>query len=281
VIHVPFDPSTLTGEPRAKWDKLVERAQKATQAVLDAEDGPEAPTLKQEIWKEFKEFMFKHVFGGKCAYCESDLSGHSFGDAEHWRPKSEVRRADGSLVAGHKGYAWLAHEWENLIPSCQQCNNKKGTLFPIVGEYVLTSKGGTTTKELNAIERPLLLHPFDGGARDPAKHIRFDRGGIPEAISAEGQATIDTCELDREDLVEARRKRFKELDRAIALAIGHGLFADVYGELSPYHAPDQWFSHAAKSYIDERTPVAIAEMAEEMTARFKAARAAAGQSAAA
>ncbi len=119
MIHVPFDPDTLAGEPRGKWDKLLERAQKATQAVLDAEDGPEPPPLNQEIWKGFKEFMFKHAFHGKCAYCESDLSGHSFGDAEHWRPKSEVRRADGSLVAGHKGYARLAHEWENLIPSCQ------------------------------------------------------------------------------------------------------------------------------------------------------------------
>ncbi len=97
-------------------------------------------------------------------------------------------------------------------------------------------------------------------------------------MSVEGQATIDTCELDREDLVVARSKRFKELDRVIKLAIGHGLFADLNAELSPCHGPDTWYSHAAKNYIDERTPVAIVEMADEMMARFEAARAAAEQS---
>jgi 5-methylcytosine-specific restriction endonuclease McrA len=277
---VPFDPSRLEAELRAEWDDLAERAQKATKAVLDAEDASDAPPLRQDIWKAIKEFLFKHAFSGKCAYCESYLRGQSFGDAEHWRPKSQVRRADRSIVAGHKGYAWLAHEWENLVPSCQVCNNRKGARFPIAGEYVMTSKRGKTTKALNKTERPLLLHPFDDGARDPVRHIRFDRGGFPQATTAEGRATIDICELDREDLVDARRERFKQIDRAMKPLMGLGLYADLHGELSEWYAPEEWFSHASKNYIDERVPVAVAAMAAEMIARYEAARSEAEQSAA-
>lgn len=65
------------------------------------------------------------IFHGKCAYCESFYAKTQPVDVEHYRPKGKVDDAD-----GHRGYWWLAMDWENLLPSCIDCNRKRGQVTP-------------------------------------------------------------------------------------------------------------------------------------------------------
>src|SRR5215213_749615 len=62
------------------------------------------------------------LFRGKCAYCESVYAATQPTDVEHYRPKGGV------VVAGEfsrPGYYWLAASWENLLPSCIDCNRER------------------------------------------------------------------------------------------------------------------------------------------------------------
>jgi hypothetical protein len=62
---------------------------------------------------------------GKCAYCEVNASAVTYGDVEHFRPKSV--------------YWWLALCVDNYVYSCQQCNQHfKKNDFPI-GKQMLAS----------------------------------------------------------------------------------------------------------------------------------------------
>lgn len=67
------------------------------------------------------------LFFGKCAYCESFYAKTQPVDVEHYRPKGSV---DG--VAAHRGYWWLAMAWDNLLPSCIDCNRRRRQVTPDV-----------------------------------------------------------------------------------------------------------------------------------------------------
>lgn len=60
------------------------------------------------------------LFFGKCAYCESFFAGTQPVDVEHYRPKAGI---DGQTE--HEGYWWLAMDWNNLLPSCIDCNRRR------------------------------------------------------------------------------------------------------------------------------------------------------------
>eukprot|EP01034_Spumella_vulgaris_P009128 gene9128-11597_t len=60
------------------------------------------------------------LFHGKCAYCETFYSASAPVDVEHYRPKGAV-----SENPNHPGYWWLAMSWDNLLPSCIDCNRKR------------------------------------------------------------------------------------------------------------------------------------------------------------
>lgn len=158
----------------------------------------------------------QRLFDGKCAYCESRFSSVHPVDVEHWRPKSAV------IVGAKKirGYYWLASIWENLLPSCIDCNRVrthriaphgeertlgKGNRFPLADENKrASSPGGESSEE------PLLLNPC---VDDPGTHLEFvdegvvrarnDSSGVP---SARGAASIEVYALNRTDLVLERRE---------------------------------------------------------------------------
>jgi hypothetical protein len=74
----------------------------------------------RKFWNDAKEAL-KQECGGvnaRCAYCESPTAVVSFGDVEHFRPKSF--------------YWWLAYCYDNYTFSCQICNQKyKSDKFPL------------------------------------------------------------------------------------------------------------------------------------------------------
>lgn len=178
------------------------------------------------------------IFHGKCAYCETlyDASGPM--DVEHFRPKGGVA---GEV---HPGYWWLAAAWENLLPSCIDCNRKREQRIVEMRESLTdlqlesrrtgaaTASGkhdsfpldhggiraSTEACDLTS-ERPLLLNPC---VDDPAEHLvfsidagkpalvsaQFDASGAP---SARGLASIHLFGLNRLGLVQNRTRTLRQM----------------------------------------------------------------------
>jgi len=141
----------------------------------------------------------------KCCYCEK-LIEHVRNDVEHYRPKAQANRGEHHL-ADH-GYWWLAFTWENLLFSCENCNQgkAKGIKFPL-------SEGGAplvAEQQPSRGERPLLLDP---AVECGVEHIQFQIDPLTKKWkpfarkgSAKGYATIRTCLLDRDDLLDLYTK---------------------------------------------------------------------------
>jgi uncharacterized protein (TIGR02646 family) len=118
------------------------------------------------------------LFYGKCAYCEWKPT-RSFWDVEHFRPKSRVHEND-----HHKGYYWLAYNWNNLYLSCHFCNrslkDEKSTLgksdhFPLEDE-----NNRSYTPDSPIINEQYLL--IDPCSDNPEKYLEFNITGEPIAI---------------------------------------------------------------------------------------------------
>lgn len=97
----------------------------------------------------------EQLFRGKCAYCEGFYSSSHPIDVEHYRPKSEVEG-----VPDHDGYWWLAMDWENLLPSCIDCNRRRFQTTPtrtdaIFGADGFGISGAKTIKSGKAAAFPL------------------------------------------------------------------------------------------------------------------------------
>jgi len=178
------------------------------------------------------------LFHGKCAYCETFFPASSPVDVEHFRPKGAV-----SEDQDHPGYWWLAMKWENLLPSCIDCNRRRWQRT--VGEkghvsWMQSGKkdsfplqpGSIHVREetgLLAAENPLLLDPT---VDDPRDHIRFhidhlnpiaivlpDVDGAP---SKRGMASIRTYGLNRLGLVQDRTRVLRQLEFMGDLALDLG-----------------------------------------------------------
>jgi uncharacterized protein (TIGR02646 family) len=163
--------------------------------------------------KAVKDKLFE-LFREKCAYCEYTLHGFPF-PVEHFRPKGAVVH-QGKL--SKPGYYWLAADWNNLLPSCVDCNSEryqdfpdiepqlsgKANKFPIANPDHRATKPGEEQKEVR-----LLLDP----CRDfPERAFEFDDiGVIHPKKSASGltqrkaQTSIETYGLNRQVLVDIRR----------------------------------------------------------------------------
>lgn len=174
---------------------------------------------RKEVGRALRE-----MFGAKCAYCEFPYAAGAPADAEHYRPKSEIERPDGTRIS--PGYYWLAAEWTNLLPTCIDCNRKraqtiggdirqagKGIKFPLADE----SKRATVP-DGEAAEEPLLLDPT---VDDPDAHLSYGADGFVVAAddgngpSARGRATIEVLGLYRSGLVTSRLETLYWLEQAM------------------------------------------------------------------
>ena len=181
--------------------------------------------------KNFEFVRYKHdsvnkalreLFGRKCAYCESFYIATQPMDVEHYRPKGRVHDEP-----SHPGYYWLAADWDNLLPSCIDCNRRrtqtdartkvtdplgKQDRFPIAGVRISEPDGDLS------VEEPLLLDPT---VDDPDDYFTYEGPYIlPSHASGKmrerAQTSIDTYGLNRSGLVELRmeveRKVFYRID---------------------------------------------------------------------
>ncbi|HET9640976.1 MAG TPA: hypothetical protein VFP12_17425 [Allosphingosinicella sp.] len=171
------------------------------------------------------------MFKGKCAYCESPVSGSSQTDIEHYRPKGGI-----SDSANHPGYWWLAMDWGNLVLSCMHCNQGRRQLIldPDMTEdqirEAIDRNDLTTTGKRNAFptegglwvtdfagsvdtEKPLLLDPT---RTDPEPLVDWVLDGMLSTIRAKdgnerAEKTIDLLGLNRRYLTEARVQTLNDL----------------------------------------------------------------------
>ena len=169
--------------------------------------------------KKKKKFKFdRRVFGhrsvkealleaqhGKCCYCETEIPSSSHGSIEHFRPKGGSRQKKGEPVE-YPGYYWLAYCWDNLLFSCDRCNNSKGSLFPLANPKKRARSHHGNVGE----ESPLFVDP---ARDDPRQHIRFREAAAVGCTEA-GRQTIDGIGLQkRRSLEEDRMKHLAPLKR--------------------------------------------------------------------
>ncbi|MGJ8534748.1 MAG: HNH endonuclease [Alphaproteobacteria bacterium] len=180
----------------------------------------------------------REMFHGKCAYCEGDVAATQDTDIEHYRPKKGVTEADKAGVA-HGGYWWLAMVWENLVLSCQHCNQSR-TKQVIIPE-------GATVEEIKAIlvdpehsksgkansfptedgiwvtnptddistEKPLIINPVDTNPEEHLEWVLLNGGATVRAKngSRAGEASWKILGLNRRWLEENRRILLLEMQQ--------------------------------------------------------------------
>ena len=192
------------------------------------------------------------LFHGKCAYCETFYPASAPVDIEHYRPKGAV--SEDSL---HPGYWWLGMNWENLLPSCIDCNRRRkqrvvsgstslaelhanGGLGTTTMTFTQSGKKdsfplmpGSTHVHLETAslgsEKPLLLDPTQD---DPKDHLHFHidlksplgliLAGRPGLTSERGATSIQIYGLNRLGLVQDRTRVLRQLQFMGNLAIELG-----------------------------------------------------------
>lgn len=230
-----FHPHDVSADDASWMIAWLERAaDKTAKAVDDAKSG--TVSWMPGVWRDLRDWLLAKVFAGKCAYCEGPLTAQSYGAAEHYRPKGRVTQRNGRRVElvmnedqPHRGYYWLAYAWFNIVPSCDKCNSGgKGDEFPVAARRVFSPDELHDTadpSELDAIEKPLLLHPYFD---DPSQHLVFGVAGTIAARqgSERGRTTIEVCNLDRGSLREERARQQEIARTAILKVIAEAVLAE-------------------------------------------------------
>lgn len=164
------------------------------------------------------------LFKEKCAYCESRFLHVYSGDVEHFRPKGKIADAPNPKP----GYYWLASNWDNLLLSCRNCNQKlkhltvgkieKETMgkmdqFPLEtdGVHVQSHENDISTEE----PFRLLINPC---IENPEDFFKYDYGSgviIPKPSSRKdkkmAEESIRVYVLQRVPLVQARERKSIEI----------------------------------------------------------------------
>lgn len=193
---------------------------------------PKTEAFKFTFYSSYKDDykdILVNMFNSRCAYCECFVTVGNRGDIEHFRPKGEFVRRDGTVAK--PGYYLLASDWNNLYLSCTNCN--QSTTFRILnannpGEIITRSAGKMnqfalsdegyrrTNLMLVKDEEPyrLLIDPCSD---NPEVLIEFTSEGILKARETNGVQdpkalySIDVYVLQREVLVKARKEKYLQV----------------------------------------------------------------------
>jgi hypothetical protein len=204
-------------------------------AFYTSQEGAEAVEFKVYSHKAVKEALTR-LFKGKCAYCESRFDATQPVDIEHWRPKGDVEEeieeadAQGRLRTRTRkrgrGYYWLAAAWNNLLPSCIDCNRRRTQKLLPDGEERVIGKGNFFPLKTGCVradcqgeeagEEPLLLNPYHD---DPSLALAFGDECELRPRSTDGKTaddpralvSIQVYALNRSGLVLARMQMLFEM----------------------------------------------------------------------
>jgi len=190
--------------------------------------------IKHDIeskWSNTKDQLLMETHN-KCAYCESDITTVSYGDVEHYRPKSV--------------YWWLAYVYDNYLASCAICNQRfKGAKFEFLGPAIpppavlatstdeelkelaevlipdpLDEEAVVIFEELHRAEGPLIPNPYIDDPEPMFAWEVFEGAGevevVPNSAFPNSDRIVDACEriygINRPQLKRRRYKRFEFYD---------------------------------------------------------------------
>jgi len=242
-------PASLTGAQRAGANEL-ERARTFFGGPVQYDSKGRKKSFPFGAYKgDDVRQTLQLLFHGKCAYCEARYEVVGPVDIEHFRPKGEVEGEP-----AHRGYWWLAAVWENLLPSCIDCNRRrfqptprdmrsltamagqrkpsayvslktgKEACFPIEGARVVTEPPHRERARVLAAERALLLNPCDDVTEDHLTYWinRRDHVGLILPVAAEGgNAALPALTDDAEAIIAHAR--------AARLSVRGALSIQVFG----------------------------------------------------
>jgi len=202
----------------AKLEKELEAA------IAHYEDPDNTKAFKFKIYSnpKVKETLIK-MSDGKCAYCESYILGTYVGDIEHFRPKGEIEELK-KTKNSKPGYYWLAADWDNLLLSCRNCNQKskqatttdkelksmgKMNQFPLFDESKRVRSYEDDIAEEEKVR--LLLNPC---VENPEEYFKYNiKSGVIQAKLKEefpkqrAVVSVNVFGLQRVPLVHARAKK--------------------------------------------------------------------------
>jgi uncharacterized protein (TIGR02646 family) len=178
MIHVPRDaePSHFR-ELVAKW--------RSTMATQPQRDSYSRRSGSPHLDRRVREALVAN-FHGKCAYCESVANVTGVGEVELYRPRNAYGE-EATL------------DWSNLLYACPVCNRNKAAAFPLAGEPSPRQADYAWRIEN---ESALLLHPC---IDFPEDHLRFGTDGMIFGLTERGRVTIEVLDLNRPQLVNARK----------------------------------------------------------------------------
>ncbi|HDR2860630.1 TPA: HNH endonuclease [Enterobacter asburiae] len=223
----PKSLSALNSEDKSELDRARE---------YYATPGKKDSFLFKAYSKDDVKWRLNTLFHYKCAYCETYFPASSPVDVEHYRPKNSV-----SEDPDHPGYWWLAMRWDNLLPSCIDCNRnrrqhiveessslealQKNSRKPKSSggkqdSFPLAAGGARMQPERDnyAVEKALLLNPCE---HNPDEYIRFVSVGTPslslvvpvgELTNSHGAVSIHVYGLNRLGLVQDRTRYMRRLE---------------------------------------------------------------------
>ncbi len=226
-------------------------------------------TFNFKVYKDSSiKTALEELFKGKCAYCESRYASIHPVDIEHWRPKSEVFTDDDGKVKRY-GYYWLASNWDNLLPSCIDCNRirkhydflekkekklGKGNWFPIANPESRASLEGSERDE-----QPLLLNPC---IDNPEEFLEFHEEGFVKAKLDENnkpllkaQKSIQIYALNRTELVLDRYERIVIIKQKMKVIMKiHDFLEQLTVKTSLYQITEELLCHELKLLNDFQNP---------------------------
>lgn len=138
----------------------------------------------------------------KCVYCEDTLL-NSPKHIEHYRPKDI--------------YYWLAYSWDNLLLCCTSCNGAKGINFETLNQNVIYNNEffediHNLSDNYDKQEEPLLINPEK---EDILKYLVFDKKSLICSSNIRVDYTIETCNLNREELLILREEILEDFINSI------------------------------------------------------------------
>ncbi len=120
----------------------------------------------------------KNEFHNKCAYCETKFKNNSFGEIEHFKPKTV--------------YSDSIYDWNNLLLVCSACNMRKSKRFPI-----------------NNNKMPLLVNPVIDNPEElftyNTKGYMLPKPDLSNNEKRKAEITIHLIGLNRKELVGRRK----------------------------------------------------------------------------
>lgn len=180
------------------WEKSAERdGERSGYIRFDPlEDILRAPEILEALERDFD---------GRCAFCRTRVDPHEVG---HFRPRANTINFHGDHFPRH--YFWLALDWRNLVLACAPCSQSRGNRFPLLDESTRASVPESPDFDPGAMDAALdaeTHYLVDPTREDPAEHLLVDpSSGEMLPKTERGEVTIELFNLNRPELVEARRE---------------------------------------------------------------------------